>query len=53
MSQTNEQKLKNLLSEARKQHGNIPHKDADELFNAWKAGAVFGAMPHDAAPAKE
>lgn len=52
MSQTNEQKLKNLLSEARKAHGNIPHKDADELFQAWKNGYEFGAMPHDAAPAK-
>lgn len=47
MPQTNEQKLKNLLSEARKQHGNIPHKDADELFAAWNAGYQFGAMPHD------
>ena len=52
MPKTNEQKLKDLLSEARKQHGNIPHKDADELFNAWKAGYEFGTMPHDAGPAK-
>jgi len=47
MSKTNEQKLKDLLSQASKPHGNIPHQDAAELFAAWKAGYAFGPMPHD------
>lgn len=52
MPKTNEQKLKDLLSQARQKNGNIPHKDADELFQAWKGGYTFGAMPHDAGGSK-
>ena len=53
MPQSNEQKLKGLLSEARKTSGNIPHKDADELLKAWQQGYAFGACPkNEPAPAK-
>lgn len=51
MSKSNEQKLKDLLSEAEKSHGNIPHQDAKDLFQAWKNGYVFGPMPHTVAAA--